>query len=133
MLYTLVCAPYISAGRSSNPDSCPPTSTHQSSQRAFVSWRNALHAELDAVALLVLGALHVLTLLKGAGLSPLAGGGFAAPSKADAAVAAAAAGGPSRLLSPLPAAAGLHWAVCALAVLALTHAALLTLPTFLAW
>lgn len=84
---------------------------------AFVKWRNTLHADVDGVSLLVTVALHLLTLLR------LVPGG----------VGDVGSGPLARLLSPAPAAAGLHWAVLCMAAISLVHAALLTAPWFMRW
>ncbi|GBF96453.1 hypothetical protein Rsub_09252 [Raphidocelis subcapitata] len=98
--------------------------TPPSLERAFRAWCDSLHSDLDSVSLLVLVALHLLTLLKSVGITP----GAAAASDA-----AGTGGAALRLLSPPRAAAGLHWAVMALACGALGHAALLTSPRFMRW
>lgn len=90
--------------------------TPRALEQAFLRWRNALHADIDGVSLLVLVALHLLTLVKGSGGSR---GGAASTLL--------------RMLSPAAAASGLHWAVACVAVVALAHALMLSSPNFMCW
>jgi hypothetical protein len=87
---------------------------------AFLLWSNALHADIDGVAVLVLAVLLLLTLAKGS-----------APDGASG------VGGGATLLRLLraaaPGAAGLHWAIAFAVAAAIAHAALLTSPHFVSW
>jgi hypothetical protein len=104
----------------------PPT-THRIIQNNHPTLnRPALHADIDGVSLLVLVALHLLTLLKSSGHAAAAVG--AGVGGANASVPALA-----RLLTPAPGVGGLHWSVMGIAAAALAHAALLTSSGFMRW